>query len=198
MDNPESSSREVDPLTGQVALPLPVDNTGIEVFDNRIGLCDRNKFLNYCYRSKFVLGWNDSDEHEKNIPNLYSWWTPEDLEETKLKPYIDACIEECSWFVCKKHIKTALNIVSPGDIHYTPTHYGEQVALYYVNLDWRDGWYGETMFYDPYDSSKIVYTSSYKPGRIVLFDGRIPHSIRPQSSIVPKFRLTVSLFYTQD
>jgi hypothetical protein len=55
MDNPESSSREVDPLTGQVALPLPVDNTGIEVFDNRIGLCDRNKFLNYCYRSKFAL-----------------------------------------------------------------------------------------------------------------------------------------------
>ena len=42
---------------------------------------------------------------------------------------------------------------------------------------------------------EILYTSLYQPGRILLFDGYIPHAIRPQSVKGPKFRLSLSLFF---
>ena len=67
-------------------------------------------------------------------------------------------------------------------------------ALYYVNLNWEDGFYGETFFYNSKDLSKIEFASVYKPGRIILFDGHIPHAIRPQSIKGPKFRFTLSVF----
>ena len=68
-------------------------------------------------------------------------------------------------------------------------------VLYYINLDWRDGWHGETLFYNPNNLKEIIYTSLYIPGRIILFDGSIPHAIRPQSIKAPKFRFTLSLFF---
>jgi len=62
-------------------------------------------------------------------------------------------------------------------------------------LNWEDGWYGETMFYDPNDLEKVSYTSLYKPGRIILFDGSIPHAIRPQSIRGPKYRISLTLIF---
>jgi hypothetical protein len=66
--------------------------------------------------------------------------------------------------------------------------------LYYVNLEWRDGWYGETFFYSD-DLKDVAFTSLYVPGRILLFDGDIPHAIRPQSVAGPKYRITISTFF---
>ena len=80
-------------------------------------------------------------------------------------------------------------------MHYLHIHQKQQVCLYYVNLDWRDGWHGETLFYNPDNLKEIAYTSLYIPGRIILFDGSIPHAIRPQSVKAPKFRFTLSLFF---
>lgn len=50
------------------------------------------------------------------------------------------------------------------------------------------------LFYNSKDLSKIEFASVYKPGRIILFDGHIPHTIRPQSIKGPKFRFTLSVF----
>ena len=72
---------------------------------------------------------------------------------------------------------------------------GKQVLLYYVNLSWTDGWHGETLFYNPYNLKEVEYTSLYVPGRIILFDGTVPHAIRPQSVKATKFRLSLSLFF---
>ena len=49
--------------------------------------------------------------------------------------------------------------------------------------------------YNPDDQSEIAYASVYIPGRIILFDGSIPHAIRPQSVKAPKYRFTLSLFF---
>ena len=54
------------------------------------------------------------------------------------------------------------------------------------------------MFYNPDDINSIEYTSSYVPGRIILFDGNIPHAIRPQSINAPKYRFSLSVFYGVD
>ena len=82
-------------------------------------------------------------------------------------------------------------MVRPDDVHYLHIHQKQQVCLYYVNLDWRDGWHGETLFYDN-KGEEIVYTSKYTPGRIIVFSDNQVHSIRPQSHTGPQFRFTVT------
>ena len=89
----------------------------------------------------------------------------------------------------------SINRLVVFDEYVDNAHHNQQVALYYVNLEWRDGWHGETVFYNPDKLNEIAYASLFVPGRIILFDGSIPHAIRPQSIKAPKFRFTVSLFF---
>ena len=71
------------------------------------------------------------------------------------------------------------------------------VILIYLNQDWKLEWYGETLFYSE-DLSEIIFAGLYTPGRIICFDGEVPHSIRPNSRLAPKFRYTMSLFFKKE
>ena len=167
----------------------------IDIFDNKIPYQDRLSVFSYSMKSSFNLGWKDSDEPEKYILNLYSSWTKKECEESKLFPFIEECIEQTDWFTNKNFSGAYLNLVTSTSVHYMHSHRDKQIALYYVNLDWQDGWYGETLFYDKNDLNQIVFASPFIPGRIILFDGSIPHCIRPQSISAPKYRLTISFLF---
>jgi len=170
----------------------------IEVFDNLVDYSIRNKVYVFCTNSQFRLGWEDSDELSKNIiKNIHSSWDLKDLESSGIEPYIKKAFSQSKLFTynTEKLWRIELNLVKSEDVHFVHTHRNKVVALYYVNLDWQDGYYGETMFYDNKNINNIIYTSPYVPGRIILFDGDYPHSIRPQSTIAPKFRFTISIFF---
>ena len=58
----------------------------------------------------------------------------------------------------------------------------QKTVLVYLNPEWDPSWGGETIFYNhKMDATRIV---TPKPGRVVIFDGRIPHTGRPPT---PKF-----------
>lgn len=170
-------------------------NTHLEIFDNKIPYSERDNIWDYCINSTYKLGWQDSNDSEKYDLNLHSHWNQEELESINILPYIKKCISETKWFTNRDLNKIVVNLVKSDDVHYIHSHHGQQVVLYYVNMDWRDGWYGETIFYNPDNTNDIVFTSPYTPGRIILFDGNIPHAIRPQSSKAPKFRISLTLFF---
>ncbi len=167
----------------------------IRYFDNMVPTSERWDLHEFCLKSMYQLGWYDSQDPSKYIPNLHSHWSDKDMEKSHLLPYIQECVDQSPWFTKKKLHRTIVNLVRSNDVHQIHHHKGDQVALYYANLDWQDGWYGETLFYDEFDESKIGFTTPYIPGRIILFDGTIPHAIRPQSVAGPKFRITISMFY---
>ena len=172
----------------------------ISCFDDTIPYNVRQHILSFCANSKFILGWSDGlkIENDKAIPNLHSSWTENDLEESNILPYIIESIDKTSWFTKKSLKSIKLNLVKSDDVHFIHSHPNEYVALYYVNLNWEDGWYGETIYHDPIHVDEVIFTSLYKPGRIILFDGQIPHSIRPQSTRGPKYRMTLSLFFVDN
>jgi len=62
-------------------------------------------------------------------------------------------------------------------------------ALYYGNSVWQPDWFGETHFYND-DLSEIALSIMPKPGRLVIFDGAIPHSARTPSRGCPYPRYT--------
>ena len=75
-----------------------------------------------------------------------------------------------------------MNVLKHGDaprIHCdAPSWVDNQCTMIvYFNQKWHPNYGGETIFYD--DKLDIVHAVVSKPGRVVIFDGRIPHSARP-------------------
>ena len=169
----------------------------ISYYDDVVPTALRHQINDFCLKSFYKLGWYDSQDPSEYIPNLHSNWSIEDLNKIQIPLYIEQCIKKTPWFTGKKLNQTVVNLVRPMDVHYIHHHRTNHVALYYVNLDWKDGWYGETIFYDEFKENNIIFTSPYIPGRIILFDGNIPHAIRPQSTNGPKFRISITLFFEE-
>lgn len=75
-----------------------------------------------------------------------------------------------------------------------------KTILYYANKHWEYNWGGNTIFYDENGNSKV--NVEVKPGRMVIFDGAIPHTVMPMNPrCSPSYRFTVALKFedsTQD
>ena len=161
----------------------------IEIHDNKVPFYNQQRIYNCVLNSNYqIKGWEDRDDIEIKKYDIHSRWSLADLKTSKLYDYI----EKIQPF--DKFDKCIVNLTKPSDHYFTHTH-GEDtmVVLYYVNLEWKDGWAGETMFYD--DNRIETKSFSYVPGRLLKFDGKQPHSIRPQSSIGPDYRFTISTFF---
>jgi len=168
----------------------------IAIYDDMFDFKFRQKMYEFCDKSHFKIGWSDTQIIEKQKHRyLHSLWSEEDLnrigivEEIKKTP---VAIE----LENHKLEKCVLNLSTPADCNFQHSHSQSKVVLYYVNLEWQDGWHGETLFYDE-SLKNIVFASPYTPGRIVVFDGSIPHTVRPQSYIASHYRFTFALIYNK-
>jgi len=165
----------------------------IKTYDNTVPFNIQQIVYNTVLNSLFrIKGWEDRDDLDINGANLHSNWSLEDLKESRLFPYVYNLVLEDD--DSKDFDKCIVNLTKPGDSYYTHTHGDDTtVVLYYVNLEWQDGWAGETLFYD--DERNLMSAFEYTPGRILKFSGDTPHTIRPQSFKAPQYRFTISVFF---
>jgi SM-20-related protein len=84
------------------------------------------------------------------------------------------------------------NYASYGDMLFTHTDCapgaGELTALWFITPEWNVEWGGETLFFDSGMDAQVVV--SPRPGRLVLFDGSLPHVGRPPNRICHAPRYT--------
>jgi SM-20-related protein len=170
----------------------------IDVFDGLVYAAFRVKIFSYIMASKFLIGWADASYGPKSTYKfLHAPFSKEELIASGLGDIIFSAPEIAPFIKGKEMVKCMVNLTQAGDVQFTHSHpVGETVVLYYANLDWLPEWWGETMFYND-DQSSIVHAARYTPGRIVVFDGTIPHAIRPQSTIGPQYRFTVTTIFTE-
>lgn len=164
----------------------------IAVYDGLFDLHFRTNIFLFVSASLFRLGWGDSQEfYKRNHMFLHSVYSPDDLHKTKILERIKAsdAAAELDGYAVKKAV---VNLSTAADSNFIHTHEEDKVLLYYVNMDWQDGWHGETLFYDE-SKRDVVFASAYTPGRLVSFDAKIPHTIRPQSHIAVPYRFTLAL-----
>ena len=157
----------------------------IEIHDGKVPFHIQQQIYNFVRNSNFrIQGWFDRDDIEGDKQDLHSQWSLDDLKNSKLYSYVN----EIQSF--DKFEKCIVNLSKPGDYYYKHAHgEGSIAVVYYVNLIWREGWAGETIIGD-----KVF---EFVPGRLLKFDGTIPHSIRPQSIIGPHYRFTISTFFRE-
>jgi hypothetical protein len=161
----------------------------IQIFDNQLQLNQRQQLYLFIINSSFRIGWADTSAIEKSSNQLlHSIYSNDDLARFSIFDYIQntEISKELEGYQLEKAV---VNLSNPSDYNFVHAHPCDKVLLYYANLDWHDGWHGETLFFDE-PCKEVVHTSPYTPGRFILFDGSIPHTIRPQSVIAAKYRFT--------
>ena len=77
-----------------------------------------------------------------------------------------------------------------GKPHLDDVAPGTFTLLYYPNPEWKDGWDGETVYYDQH--GEIALAIRLRPNRAVFFDSRILHAGRAPSRLCPALRVTVA------
>ena len=170
------------------------NNYNIETVDNIFSLDSRLKYYSTFKKSNFYIGWEDTSEIEvQHYKYLHSIYNEADLRKLGLVEDILLSDFGKRLFDNYNIKRGVLNLSKPGDFYLNHTHGNDTVLLYYANIRWQEEWSGETLFFN--DSMKeILFATPYIPGRIVLFDGKIPHTIRSQSIIAPHYRFTFTLF----
>ena len=181
-------------LHQNVIREVQVDNgRKLRVYDNGFDLEYRSNLYAFAQKSMYRIGWADGNIVENSKHQfLHALYSPEDIERIQLIPKLKATPvgQEMEGFTLTKCV---MNLSTPSDANFVHAHPEDKVLLYYVNLEWRDGWHGETLFFSE-DGKDVVFASPYSPGRLVVFDAKIPHTIRPQSHIAAQYRFTLSLF----
>ena len=184
-------------LHNQVIRETEVDNgRKLRIYDNVFDMQYRHSLYAFAMSSKFQIGWADSTIAEnQKYQFLHSVYSPEDVDRIKIVEQL-MNTPVAQEMVGHTLTKCILNLSTPADVNFVHAHPEDRILLYYVNLDWRDGWHGETLFFDE-TGKDIVFASAYTPGRLIAFDAKIPHTIRPQSHIASFYRLTLALVYTK-
>ncbi len=115
---------------------------------------------------------------EKFSPELYALWRC-------VKPHVpaDQTIEQV--------YANGQTYGQSGQIHKDIDLPNHKTVIYYCNSHWQPAWHGETLFYTP-DRSEILRAVLPRPGRLVVFDGNLPHSGRDPSRLCPVMRVTIT------
>jgi SM-20-related protein len=87
------------------------------------------------------------------------------------------------------------NLSTYGDMLFTHTDCAEDsddiTALWYLCSRWDKEWGGETVFFDK--SGDALFAVTPRPGRLVLFDGRVTHAGRPPNRCCYASRYTFAI-----
>ena len=184
-------------------------NDDITIYDNVLNWEAQYTLHEICKNAYYKIGWSDTPNNKENFMHsaidgkrwidYFDTNKPVDLSHPQLRtidilnnsqPFRDLAYD----LNYKNGVsKTVINCDTISDSHYQHNHIGDIVILYYTNLEWKDGWGGETKFYDQYGKN-IIYTSPYTPNRMIVFDGKVVHSFNPPSCAASKYRFSMSTF----
>lgn len=168
----------------------------IRVYDDVFDMEYRHGLYSFAQSSTFRIGWADSLTPENRLhQNIHSNYSTEDVQRLGILDRL-AATPVAQELQGHKLDKCVLNLSTASDVNFVHAHPEDKVLLYYVNLEWRDGWHGETLFYDE-SGKEVVFANAYTPNRLIAFDAKIPHTIRPQSHLAPQYRLTLTLIYNK-
>lgn len=178
-------------------IEIEVDNSRkLRIYDDVFDMEYRHSLFATAIASNFRIGWADSRAFEKQqYQFLHSVYSPEDVDQLQIVERLKRTpvAQEMEGYALSKCI---INLSTPSDVNFVHAHPEDKVLLYYLNLDWQDGWHGETLFFDE-TGKEIRFASAYTPNRLIAFDAKIPHTIRPQSHIASFYRFTLALVYSK-
>ena len=168
---------------------LTLNGKQLIVFDDVFSYSERLNFYSFFTSGPFRFNGTANPELNANLREyIQSNYSQEDLKNSKFfSPYLINILRK----YIKNKVITRSYVFSSNFLtrHYFHSDPGGLTLLYYANLEWSINDGGETLFVN--DSiDEVLYTSLFKPGRIVLFDSSIPHKSNTIPVTTTNFRFS--------
>lgn len=165
----------------------------VNKYDNIFMFDERVDFYKFACNSFYKTNGSDSATDVSVIKNnqMYSSFSQDDIE--------------CMGFFSGDAIKSVLDqndlsIENVKQFRINASHLGERnmvhhdgqgkTLLYCLNTEWRPEWGGHLMILNDKldDPTDII---GYKPGRVSIFDGSLPHCVMTPTVMSPSLRYTL-------
>lgn len=173
-----------------------VEGRDVFVFDGLVADADLDAYVEALARAPFTR-----TEFAKPDTAEYKHWVSElplaNVTRVPLWPATQRAVACARPGESYRPLRAYTNYAAYGDMLYTHTDcrpdQRELTVLWFLSTDWEPEWGGETMFFDA--SGDAMFCASPKPGRLVVFDGAIPHVGRPPSRIcfAPRYTFAIKL-----
>jgi len=165
-----------------------VSGKDIFIFDDVFTKVQQEQFYSFlknsCYR---IIGGAGGALENTNDFAMQSMFSVDDLKSFGIFTVLpDNLKQKVKGRNVKRAYSLCMNYTQKPHFH-TDGKESNLTFLYYANTKWDADWGGETVFADD-NLNDIIYTSMYKPGRIVLFDASIMH--KPCTPSTDNFRFT--------
>jgi hypothetical protein len=176
----------------KISLP---NNRVLDVYDDYFSFNDRYKFFNYIKNSIYKIGGNDGSGQEQHdqIQQIYSVFSPADIDKMEFSstPLFKEITDR--YDLQNRQLKLIrVNFSPPSERNFIHCDAAGVTVLYYASITWKLEWGGHTLFMDD-NLDEAVYTCIYKPGRMVVFDGTIPHMIMTPTMMATQYRYSLAL-----
>lgn len=174
-----------------------INNKKIYIFDDVFSYHERTHFFHFLSNSLYKCTGNTSKSGPPDsMVAMQSAFSNEDFINFGL---FDNLPEEIKKIISNYKATRYYSLITNWSVtnRFHVDRPSDLTFLYYANLKWDYDWGGETLFSND-KITEIVYTSMYKPGRIVIFDSSIPHRPIPTTSNCPNMRYTFVTNLTKD
>lgn len=168
----------------------------IYVYDNLFSFVDRIKFFRYVSGSHFKL--NNYDGINTYLRNQFgSRYSHDDVNNMGITQ-TDAFkkLEEKHSFSKRDVVQARVNCITPFEQggYHTDFEKDGLTFVYYCNLKWDLTWAGQLIFGSE-SLDEIEYASFFIPGRVIVFDGSIPHMIVGPNMYAKECRISFAIQY---
>lgn len=167
----------------------------IDVYDGLFDYEYRESLYFKISSMPFYLNGSDKSYGNSARGQIYSGVGPEFLAETKFED------TEAFAFLHRKYnlsgceiTQARINASNSAERNVVHSDNSAVTLLYYANPEWKLEWGGHTLFMDERlnEPKKLCL---YKPGRLVMFDGSIPHMIQTPTIFCPTTRFSFVIQY---
>lgn len=179
---------------------IDVDGKAIHIFNDLFDYNQREKMYHWCKTQRFNTNGSDTPrlEHKGDF-NLFTQVDEEAISDMGFfnyegSKYLLPLIEGYQQVQARVNLST----LHDHNRFHCDTYGSDDVRtlLYYPNMEWNPEWGGYTLFTDD-QGKKLKYCSFYIPGRVVIFDGTIPHCISSPSPHAPTYRFSFVIQYAR-
>ena len=177
---------------------MKLDNQEIYIFDNVYQSYHTQKFYNFIINSYYKISMVDtlSDDYY-NKKSFGSRYSKEDLKIMGIIEHLPQEIKKEFSISLETNDRSVVNAITSNGVYHPHDDAGKGVKwsfLYYANMKWDLEWGGDTLFLKD-DRQTIENVVQCKPNRVVIFDAKIPHLIRPTTIIAPPYRFSINMTF---
>ena len=145
----------------------------------------------HCLDSQYLPGSPSRHSPEHNL-KMVCYISPQEFQSSALMEVVQKVSD-----ISKNDFRVSASYINYyGPMHRTVRHCDAfapdlWTILFFPNSFWEEEWGGEIKFHN--EQSKAHYVFNCVPGRIMLFDGRIEHTVLPLTMYAKRDRFSIAV-----